>query len=144
MAAGAHRRIDSGENTGLGFCGLFDFGKGKDHAADGADTNGGDTRNGARSVEEDETAKGDGKLVESTDHRVGGGSGDADAPGGGIGDEDRGETGEDHGEDEIVTVIFREVLGYVFRGPVFDEERAAEEDGDGENVVVKHGCGKGN
>jgi hypothetical protein len=95
------------------------------------------------SVEEDESGKGNGQLVESAYHRVGGGGGDAHAPGRAVGDEDRGQAREDHDGEDFALGAGGEVDGDVGRGPVFHEEGANEEDGDGEQVVVVHGCGRG-
>lgn len=70
LAAGTDWR---GENTGAGLGVLLDLGNGVDNTADEADTDGGNTGEGDWRIEEDKTGHGDGQLVESANHGVGGG-----------------------------------------------------------------------
>lgn len=140
LAAGADQRVGSRENAGLGLGVLLDLGNSVDNAGHEADDNGRDTGEGDGSVEEDQTRDGDGKLVQGTDHGVRGGGGDTHAPGGGVGDEDGGDTGDDHSEEDTVAVSLGEVTGQVGSGPVLDEQSGDDENGDGEEVVVEHGC----
>lgn len=140
LAAGANQRVGHGQDTGLGLGVLLDLGNGVDNARHEADHNRRDAGEGDGSVEEDQTRHGNGELVQGADHGVSGGGGDPDAPGGGVGDEDRGDTGDDHGEEDTVAVGLGEVTGQVGGGPVFDEQGGDNEDGNGEEVVVEHGC----
>lgn len=110
LATGTNWR---GENTGTGLGVLLDLGHGVDNTADEADTDGGNTREGDWRIEEDETGHGDGQLVESANHRVCGGGGSADTPCGCVRDKDRGSTGQNHGEEDTVTVALGEVAGEV-------------------------------
>lgn len=70
--------------------------------------------------------------------RVGGRGGDADTPSGSVADENRRETGEDHGDNQVVAVNFGEVADQVGRGPILGKERENQEDRDGKEVVVEH------
>lgn len=135
LAAGADR---GGENTGSRLGVLLDLGNGVDNTADETNSNGRDTGESDRGVEEDEAGDGNGELVQGTNHRVGGGGGGADTPGGGVGDEDGGGTGQDHGEEDTVAVGFGEVTSKVGRGPILDKEGQHNQDGDREEVVVEH------
>ena len=110
LAAGTDRR---GENTGSGLGVLLDLGNGVDNATDEADSDSGNTGEGDWRIEEDETRQGDGQLVESANHGVCGGGGSTDTPCGCVRDEDRGSTGQNHGEEDTVTVGLREVAGKV-------------------------------
>lgn len=139
LAAGADQRVGGGKDTGLGLGILLDLRHGVDDTRDKTDTDGGDTGESDRGVEEDETGHSDGELVQGTDHGVGGGRGDAHAPSGGVGNEDGGETGEDHGDHDAVTVGLGEVAGQVGGGPVFEQEGGDDQDGNGQKVVVEHG-----
>jgi hypothetical protein len=135
LAAGAD---GCGEDTGLGLGVLLDLGDGVDETADETDTNGGDTRESDGGVEEDETGDGNGQLVQSTDHGIGGGGGGAHTPGGGVGDENGGCARENHGEEDAITVGLGEVAGQVGGRPVLDEKGQDDQDGDRQEVVVKH------
>lgn len=139
LAAGADQRVGGGENAGLGHGVLLDLGHGVDNATDEADKDGRHTGEGDGGVEEDQAGQSDGQLVEGADHRVGGGRGHAHAPGGGVRDEDGGQTGQNHGEEDSVAVVLGEVAGQVGGGPVLDQQGEHDQDGDGEQVVVEHG-----
>jgi len=140
LGAGAHGGlVAGGEDAGvLGL--LADLGPGEDEAADEADKDGGNAAESDGGVEEDQAADGDGELVERADHRIGGGRCHADAPGGAVRDEDGGQARVDHADHELVARLLGEVAGQVLGGPVLDQERADDQDGDGEEVVVEHGC----
>ena len=118
---------------------MADLGDGIYNATDETDEDGGDTAEGDGRVEEDETADSNRKLVERTDHGVGGGRGDTDTPGGGVGYEDRAHAGDDHDHNHTVAKLGREALGEVGGRPIFNEERSDKEDRNGEQVVVVHG-----
>jgi hypothetical protein len=94
---------------------------------------------GDGSVEEDQSGNGDGELVESSDHGVGGGGSNTDTPGGGVRDEDGGETGEQDSEHNGVTLVSGEVALHVGGRPVLEEEGEDNDHGNGEKVVVEHG-----
>ena len=64
---------------------------------------------------------------------------DADAPGRSIRDEDRGQSGEDHGEHNRIALIEGEVAGEVGCGPVLEYEGAENQYRNREKVVVEHG-----
>jgi hypothetical protein len=91
-----------------------------------------------RRIEKHQSGEGDGQFVQRAHHGVGCGGCDAHGPGGGVGDEDGGEAGEHHHEDDCVALVCGEVFGDVGGGPVFDEDGGDEEDGDCEEVVVVH------
>ena len=78
-------------------------------------------------------------LVQNPTSGVGGRGSHADTPGAGIGNEDGGETGEDHCGDHGALATWREVDCEIGGGPVLEKERADEEDWDREKVVVEHG-----
>lgn len=118
------------------------LGPGENETRDEADKDGGDTAKGDGGVEEDETADGDGELIEGADHRVGGRGGDANAPGRAVRDEDGGETRVDHADEKGVARLDGEVLDQVVVGPVLEEQGEDDQDGDGKEVVVEHGCSK--
>lgn len=115
------------------------LGPGENETGDEADKDGSNTTESDGGVEEDETADGDGKLVEGANHRVGGRGGDANAPGGAVRDEDGGETRVDHADEQAVARLDGEVLDQVVVGPVLEEQGEDDQDGDGEEVVVEHG-----
>jgi hypothetical protein len=96
-------------------------------------------RNGDGCIKEYQSTQGDGQLVEGTDHGVGGRRRDADTPRGSVGDEHRGETGKDDGSHEIGAQRWGEVPVDVGLRPVLEEERAQEDNRDGEQIVVEHG-----
>lgn len=139
LAAGAYQRVGSGQHAGPGLGVLLDLGHGVDNAAHETDTNSRHTGEGDRGIEEDQTRKGDGQLVEGADHRVGGGRGHAHAPGGGVRDEDGGETRQDHGEDDTIAIGLGEVASQVGGRPVFNQQGEHDQDGNGQEVVVEHG-----
>ena len=118
---------------------MADLGEGVDETTDETDEDGGAAAKGDGRIEEHETAERDGQLVQSTDHGVGCRRGDTDGPGGCVGDEDCGKTGDDHDHDDGVALFDGEVLCDVGGGPVFDEDGGDEQDWDGEEVVVVHG-----
>jgi hypothetical protein len=118
---------------------LADLGPGEDQTRDKANNDGSDTAEGDGSIEEDEARDGDGQLVESADHGIGGRRGDADAPGRAVRDKDGGQTGVYHANHQLVTRLLREVARQVLGRPVLDEQRADDQDGDGEQIVVEHG-----
>ena len=115
------------------------LGNGVDDTGNEANEDGAAAAKSGRRIEEDETREGNGELVEGADHGVGGGGGDANAPGGAVGDEDGADAGKDHDEEDFALLAWREVDGDVGGGPVLEEEGADEEDGDGKEVVVEHG-----
>ncbi|KAI6750304.1 hypothetical protein HG531_007569 [Fusarium graminearum] len=89
--------------------------------------------------EEDKTGDSNRQLVEGTDHGVGGGRGDSDAPSRAVRDKDSSKTRVDDTDHHAVATILGEVLGQVGAGPVLSDEREEDEHGDGEEVVVVHG-----
>lgn len=137
-ACGASTHVGRGQNL-LGLAALADLCDSVDNTADEANEDGGHTAKGDGRVKEDEAADGDGELVQSTDHGVGGGRSDADTPGGCVRDEDGTHAGDDHDGNDAVAQLGREALCQIFGRPVFDEQRSDEEDRDGKKVVVVHG-----
>lgn len=71
LATGTHgaRR---GEDAGLGLGAVPDLGQSIDEATDEAEENGRHAGDGDGGVEEDKAGNGDGQLVESAHHRIGG------------------------------------------------------------------------
>lgn len=118
---------------------LLDLGPSIHDARDETDEDGRNTSDGNGSSEEDETRDGNGQLVESTNHGVGGGRGDSDAPGGAVRNEDSGQTRVDDANEDTVAGVLGEVLGEVGAGPVLSDQREEDKDGNGEKVVVVHG-----
>lgn len=139
MAAGADGYVRDREN-GLCLCRgvLAHLGERVDDATDETDEDGGNAAECDGGVEEDQAAKRDGELVQSPDHGVCCRGCDADGPRGSVGDEDRGEAGQDHDKDDGVALVGGEVLLDVGRRPVFDDDGCDQEDGNGEQVVVVH------
>lgn len=137
-AGGAGTHVARGQNL-LRLAALADLGNSIDDTADETEEDGRDAAKGDGCVEENETADSDGKLVESTDHGIGGGRGNSDTPGGGVRDEDGAHAGDDHDHDHTVAELRREALGEVGGRPVFDEKGRSEEDGNGKKIVVVHG-----
>lgn len=99
----------------LGLAALSDLGKRIHDTANKADEDGRNAAKGNRGIEEDQTTDRDWELVQSANHGVGGRGGDTNAPGGGIGDEDGRETRNDHGKDDVVSLLGGEVLRDVGR-----------------------------
>lgn len=118
---------------------MASLGPSENETGDEANKDGGDTAKSDGGVEEDETADGDGKLVEGANHGVGGRGGDANAPGRAVRDEDGSETGVNHADEEAVARLDGEVLDQVIVGPVLEEQGEDDQDGNGEEVVVEHG-----
>ncbi|KAI6768093.1 hypothetical protein HG530_006102 [Fusarium avenaceum] len=113
---------------------LLDLGPGIHDTRNETNEDSRDTSNGDGGSEEDETRNSDGQLVESTDHGVGGGGGDSDAPGGAVRDEDGSQTGVDDADKDAVSRVLGEVLGEVDAGPVLGDK--GEEDKDGNVHLV--------
>jgi len=108
-AAGAERDVGGREDC-LRLAVLADLGQGIHKTTDETNENSRYTAECDRRIEEDKTAKRNGELVQSADHGVCGGGGDADSPGGGVGDEDGRETRDDHYDDDGVALLSGEVL----------------------------------
>ena len=90
-------------------------------------------------VEEDQAGQCDRQFVQGTDHGVGGGGGDSDAPARAVGDPDGGCAGDDHSKPDTDPGGWREVQVQVGRRPVFQQEGGDQQDRDGQQVVVVHG-----
>ena len=71
-AAGAERNVGGGEDR-LGLAVLSNLGQCIDQTTDETNDNGRDAAKGNRSIEENKTAKSNGKLVQSANHGVCGG-----------------------------------------------------------------------
>lgn len=100
---------------------------------------GGDTGNGDGCIEKNETRQRNREFVQGSHHRIGRRRRNTDTPRGSIGDEDRRQTGEDHGHENIGAVGRGEIPVDVFAGPVFDNEGKNDEERDRKEVVVEHG-----
>lgn len=100
-AGSASTHVGRGQDL-LGLAALANFGNGVHDTAHEANKDGRNAAEGDRGVEKDETADGDGKLVESADHGVGSGGSNTNTPGGGVRDEDRAHAGNDHDHDDTV------------------------------------------
>ena len=85
-----------------------------------------------------EAADGNGQLVECSNHRVGRRGCDTNAPGRAVGDEDCGKTRIDHPDNQAVSGFDGEVLFNITTGPILEDERASEEHGDSQEIVVEH------
>lgn len=118
---------------------MLDLGNGIDDATDEAYKDSRHTGKRHGGIEEDQSGKRNGELVQSSNHRVGGGRGHTDTPSGSVGNEDGRRTGEDHGEDNAVALGCGEVTFNVGGRPVFGKDRKNDEDGNGQKVVVEHG-----
>lgn len=134
--ASAHGRLSGRQDRGDLLAGL---GPGENETGDEADKDGGDTAKGDGGIEEDETADGDGKLVEGANHGVSGRGGDADTPRRAVRDEDGSETGVDHADEEGVAGLDGKVLDQVVVGPVLEEQGEDDQDGNGEKIIIEHG-----
>ena len=111
-----------------------------DKTADKTDEDSRHTAKRDRSIEEDQATERNGKLVQSTDHRVRRGRGDADGPGRSVRDKYCGETGDNHDDDDGIALLGGEVLLDVGGGPVFNEDGGDEQNRNSKEVVVVHGC----
>lgn len=118
---------------------LLDFSNRVQNTRSKTQSNGRHGVEGDGSIKEDKTRKGYGELVKSTRHTVGGGGSDTHTPTRSVRNTKREESRKNHKEDDRVLVLRREVLGHVFSGPVFKEQRANQKHRDGQEVVVVHG-----
>lgn len=140
LAASANRaRVGRGQDTDLRLSVLLNLGDGIHNTTDETNNDGGNTGEGDRSIEEDQTGQSNGKLVQRANHGVCRRGGDTHTPCGGVGDEDRRETGKNHGHDNVVAAFHGEVAVNVGRGPILSQERENDEDGNRQQVVVEHG-----
>lgn len=87
--------------------GLIRLGHGIHNASNPSDPDGRHIPKARRVPKEQHARRGDRQLVERADHRVGGGSADADAPCRRIGDEDGGGAGEGDCGEEDDTIVCR-------------------------------------
>lgn len=137
-ADGHHGDVGCGKRI-LGLAGLANLGNSIHDTANEANEDGGYAAECGGCVEEDQTANGKRKLVQSANHGVSCRRGDTDTPSGGVRDENGGNTRNQHGGDDIVALIGREALCKVRRRPIFENNRGDDKDGNGEQVVVVHG-----
>lgn len=138
LRASAHRGLGDGEDVPL--VGLRNLGVGEDETTDEAESDGRNAAERDRGVEEDETADGNGKLVQGSNHGVGRRGGHSDAPCRAVGDEDGAETGVHHAEEQRLARLDGEVPEKVLGRPILSDQGADNEHGDSKEVVVEHGC----
>jgi hypothetical protein len=137
--ASAEGNVGGGQHS-LGLAVLTDFCERVDDTTNETNEDSRHTAECDWSIEEYQTTESDGKLVQGSNHGVGGGRCDANSPSRCVGDEDGGKTRDDHDGNDSVALFGGEVLLDVRGGPVFNEDGCDEEDGDSEKVVVVHGC----
>ena len=106
----------------LGFRVLSNLGQSINNTTDESNKNRRYASKGNGCIEENQAAECDGELVQGADHGISSGRSYTHTPCGCIGDEDGGHSGDDHSDDDLVSLFQGEVLLNIGGRPVFEEK----------------------